>query len=143
MEVAAGGTVVWQYPSVLRSLEPRYPGVREPTPSGNTLITDSNNRRILEVDSASPPKIVWMHKTATRTTQRNTGPTRAIRLANGHTLIAEPFTDQVVEIDGTPQQNIVYVHGGLGVAGKGTNELNQAYDAKVVGDFTGLTPPSL
>ena len=50
---------------------------------------------------------------------------------------------QVVEIDGTPLQSVVYTHGGLGVAGNGTNELNQAYDARVVGDFTGLTVPSM
>jgi hypothetical protein len=143
LEVAADGTVVWQYPGVVDTATLDGPAFASRLPSGNTLITDSLNNRVVEVDSASPANVVWTYGTATRSAQGMMTPTRAVRLADGHTLVTETFVDQVIEIDGTPQQNVVYTHGGFGVAGNGANELNQAYDAKVVGDFTGLTPPSL
>jgi outer membrane protein assembly factor BamB len=143
LEVATDGTIVWQYPVAVDTSVLDAPAFASRLPSGNTLIADSNNNRVLEVDSASPPNVVWTYETAPRATQGMTTPTSAVRLANGHTLVTEPFVDQVIEIDGTPQQNVVFVHGGLDVAGKGMNELNQAYDARVVGDFTGLTAPSM
>jgi len=46
---------------------------------------------------------------------------------------------QVIEID--PNQNIVFSQGTIGVPGNGFDLLNAPYDAKVVGDYTGLTPP--
>jgi PQQ-like domain len=143
VEVATDGSIVWQYPVVVDTASLDGPAFASRLPSGNTLITDSNNNRVLEINSANPPIVVWTYETATRTTQGMMMPSSAVRLADGHTLVTEPFADQVVEIDGTPQQNVVYTHGGLGMAGNGTNELNQAYDARVVGDFTGLTAPSM
>ena len=143
VEVTTDGAVVWQYPGVIDTATLDTPAFASRLPSGNTLITDSNNNRILEVGPGNVPNVVWSYRTATRTAHGNTSPTRAIRLANGHTLVTETFEDQVVEIDGTPQENVVYTHGGLGIASNGANGLNQAYDAKVVGDFTGLTPPSM
>jgi hypothetical protein len=46
---------------------------------------------------------------------------------------------QVIEIN--PSGYIVFSQGQIGVAGTGFNELNAPYDAKVVGDYTGLTQP--
>jgi len=66
-------------------------------------------------------------------------PTRAVRLKNGNTLISDQFNHQVIEVD--PSGNIVFSQGQIGVAGNGFNELNAPYDAKVVGDYTGLTAP--
>ena len=66
-------------------------------------------------------------------------PSRAVRLANGNTLISNQFDNQVIEVD--PQKNIVFAQGRLGVAGSGFKELNAPYDAKVIGDYTGLTLP--
>jgi hypothetical protein len=143
VEVATDGSVVWQYPAVVDTASLDGPAFASRLPSGNTLITDSNDNRVLEVDSANPPIVVWTYETATRSTQGLMTPTSAIRLVDGHTLVTEPFVDQVVEIDGTPQQRVVYTHGGLGAAGNGTNELNEPYGARVVGDFTGLTAPSM
>jgi hypothetical protein len=45
----------------------------------------------------------------------------------------------VIEVD--PAKNIVFVQGMIGVIGNGFNLLNGPYDAKVVGDYTGITPP--
>ena len=107
-------------------------------PNGNTLITDSNNNRILEV---TPTKqIAWSYYTNARSgSVANPQPTRAVRLANGNTLISDQFNHQVIEVD--PSGNIGFTQGQIGVAGTGFDELNGPYDAKVVGDYTGLTPP--
>jgi hypothetical protein len=120
--------------------------------NGHTLITSSNNAIILEVDNAG--NVVWSYNTAARVlTGTNPGgttsavdggnptplPTRAVRLANGDTLISDQLNHQVFEI--TMGGQIVYSYGQLNVAGNGAGQLNGPYDAKRVGDFTGLTPP--
>lgn len=46
---------------------------------------------------------------------------------------------QVIEIN--PKGTIVFSQGQIGVAGTSFNQLNAPYDAKVIGDFTGLTAP--
>jgi hypothetical protein len=66
-------------------------------------------------------------------------PTRSVRLNTGNTLISDQFNMQVIEID--PGQNIVFTQGNIAKAGKGFDMLNAPYDAKVIGDYTGLTPP--
>jgi hypothetical protein len=106
--------------------------------NGDTLITDSNNNRILEVDTGG--NVVWTYYTNTRSgSVSNPLPTRAVRLKNGNTLISDQYNMQVIEVD--PDQNIVWSQGEVGVSGTGFNMLNGPYDAKVVGDYTGLTPP--
>ena len=106
--------------------------------NGDTLITDSNNNRILEVDAGG--NVVWTYYTNTRSgSVSNPLPTRAVRLKNGNTLISDQYNMQVIEVD--PDQNIVWSQGEVGVSGTGFNMLNGPYDAKVVGDYTGLTPP--
>jgi len=62
-----------------------------------------------------------------------------VRLKNGHPLISDQFNHQVIEIDFAG--NIFFAQGRIGVSGNGFNLLNAPYDAKVIGDFTGLTPP--
>ncbi len=61
----------------------------------------------------------------------------------GTTLISDQFNHRVVEVDRAG--NIVKTFGNLNSAGYGPSNtqqgLNGPYDAKVVGDFTGLTPP--
>jgi hypothetical protein len=66
-------------------------------------------------------------------------PTRALRLRNGDTLISDQFNDRVIEINGAG--TIVFQQGALNAPGNGFNQLNGPYDAKVIGDFTGMTPP--
>jgi hypothetical protein len=107
-------------------------------PEGNTLITDSNNSRIVEVTPDGG--VAFQYFTNTRAgSVAMPLPTRAVRLRNGNTLISDQFNMQVIEID--PDQNIVFTQGQIGVAGTGFDQLNAPYDAKVVGDYTGLTPP--
>jgi len=117
--------------------------------NGNTLITDSNNSRIVEVDSHD--QIVWQFVTNTRPGSIPAPlPTRAVRLRNGNTLISDQFNNQVIEVNHEMPAEIVFTQGKIAgppantPPGNGFDELNGPYDAKVVGDFTGLTrPPKL
>jgi outer membrane protein assembly factor BamB len=104
--------------------------------NGNTLLTDSNNSRIVEVNAAD--QVVWQFQTDTGTNPSPL-PTRAVRLRNGHTLISDQFNHRVIEV--TRQGRIVFTQGVLNQLGIGGRLLNSPYDAKVIGDYTGLTPP--
>jgi hypothetical protein len=110
--------------------------------NGDTLITDSNNNRIVEVDAGD--KIVWQYATNGATgSNSNPLPTRAVRLADGHTLISDQFNHRVIEV--SHAGHIVASYGTLNTPGYGTRNANQGlsgpYDAKAVRDYTGLTPP--
>ena len=109
-------------------------------PNGDTLITDSNNNRVVEVDSHD--RVIWSYATNTQAgSNPNPLPTRAVRLAKGPTLISDQFNHRVFAVG--RQGVILQQFGNLNVAGYGaastTAGLNAPYDAKVIGDNTGLT----
>jgi hypothetical protein len=107
-------------------------------PNGDTLITDSNNSRIVEVNTND--HMVWQYLTNTQKGSNTSPlPTRAVRLRNGDTLISDQFNDRVIEINHSGK--IVFQQGRINISGAGHGLLNAPYDAKVVGDYTGLTPP--
>ncbi len=107
-------------------------------PNGHTLITDSNNSRIVEVDKHD--NVVWKYFTNTDPMSNpSPAPTRALRLRNGDTLISDQFNDRVIEV--TKAKSIVFQMGTLNQPGIGNGLLNAPYDAKVIGDYTGITPP--
>jgi hypothetical protein len=119
--------------------------------NGHTLLTDAGNSRAVEVDAND--HVVWQYVT-------NTGslsiaaplPTRAVRLRGGDTLISDQFNNRVIRV--SPFKHIVASYGLPLVGGSGAigdnvgynlhttqRGLYSPYDAKVNGDFTGLTPP--
>jgi hypothetical protein len=118
--------------------------------NGDTLLTDAGNSRAVEVDANDA--VVWQYITNTDTNSVPAPlPTRAIRLKNGDTLISDQFNNRVIRV--SPAGQIVASYG-LPLAGGdpiGNNVgydlhttqkgLYSPYDAKVVGDYTGLTPP--
>jgi hypothetical protein len=111
-------------------------------PDGHTLLTDSNNNRIVEVDAAD--HAVWQYVTNTAAGSNPAPlPTRAVRLRDQTTLISDQFNHRVIQVDRAGV--IVRSFGHLDVPGFGSRStqqgLNAPYDAKVIGDFTGLTPP--
>jgi len=111
-------------------------------PNGDTLLTDSNNSRAVEVDRSD--KVVWQYVTnAEHGSNTSPLPTRAIRLANGNTIISDQFNHRVILVD--QAGNLVTSYGSLNAPGYGTQNTSQGlygpYDAKVIGDYTGLTPP--
>ncbi len=64
-----------------------------------------------------------------------------MRLSNGDTLISDQFNEQVIEVNHVTKAQIVFREGKIGVSGDGPGVLNAPYDAKQIGDYTGLTPP--
>jgi len=119
--------------------------------NGDTLLTDSGNSRIVEVDKND--KIVWVYFTNTDPLSiADPLPTRAVRLRNGDTLISDQFNNRVIRIN---KAGDILQSFGLPLAG-GSNPLGSnsgygtgstqeglyaPYDAKVIADYTGLTPP--
>jgi len=118
--------------------------------NGDTLLTDAGNSRAVEVDAHD--NIVWQYYTDTDPFSVLAPlPTRAVRLKNGDTLISDQFNNRVISVN--PSGQIVASYG-LPLAGGGAignnvgydlkttqKGLYSPYDAKVVGDYTGLTPP--
>ncbi len=115
-------------------------------PNGDTLITDAGNNRAVEVDAND--NIVWQYYTNTEPNSlANPAPSRALRLSNGDTLISDQFNNRVIRIDSAG--NILAYYGlplangnNIGYDTTTTqNGLYAPYDAKIIGDYTGLTPP--
>jgi hypothetical protein len=70
-------------------------------------------------------------------------PTRALRLKSGNIIISDQFSDRVISID--PQRNIVATNGNIKSPRYVVDNTSQGSfapcDAKVVGDYTGITTP--
>jgi hypothetical protein len=137
IEVDRNHNIVWQYGSPTgNALSGAAFASR--LPNGNTLITDSNNSRIVTV--TADKSVVFVYETNDRPGSMEMPlPTRAVQLANGNILISDQFNDQVIEINS--EKEIVFSLGMIQVDGNGFNQLNAPYDAKVIGDYTGLTRP--
>jgi hypothetical protein len=118
--------------------------------NGDTLLTDSGNARIVEVNAND--QVVWQYFTATDPKSVAAPlPTRAVRLRDGDTLISDQFNNRVIRIK---HNGKILASYGLPLAGGGAignnagydqhstqQGLYAPYDAKIVGDYAGLTPP--
>jgi hypothetical protein len=116
--------------------------------NGNTLITDAGNARAVEVDASDA--VVWQCVTnGEPNTNPAPQPSRAIRLSDGSTIISDQYNNRVIVVDHATPCHILRSYGlpldAGSNTGYGTDDadqgLNGPYDAKVVGDYTGLTPP--
>jgi hypothetical protein len=138
IEVTPSGQIAWSYGTPTDTTTLNAPAFASRLDDGNTLISDSGNNRAVEVTAEG--QVAWQFVTNARTgSVANPAPTRAVRLRSGGTLISDQFNDQVLLVD--DDGRLVKAFGGLAVAGNGPAQLNAPYDAKVVGDFTGLTLP--
>ncbi|HEY1786624.1 MAG TPA: hypothetical protein VGJ73_00645 [Verrucomicrobiae bacterium] len=115
-------------------------------PNGDTLLTDTSNARAIEVNAKD--QIVWQYYTDTAPLSIAAPlPTRAIRLRNGDTLISDQFNNRVIQVN--MAKKIVADYGLLLNDGNNVGYdvhttqagLYAPYDAKIIGDYTGLTPP--
>ena len=137
IEVTRSHHIVWSYGSP-NGTQLSGAAFASRLPGGRTLITDSNNNRILIVTHAK--KVVFAYNTTKRKgSMAMPLPTRAVMLRDRNILISDQFNDQVIEIN--MHKHIVFAQGKIQVDGHGFNLLNAPYDAKVIGDYTGLTPP--
>jgi hypothetical protein len=110
--------------------------------NGNTLITDSNNNRIVVVDPND--KVLFQYFTnQQKGSNANPLPTRAVETKAGDILISDQFNQRVILID--LASNLLAQYGNLNASGFGTTSTQEGlfapYDAKVIGDYSGLTPP--
>jgi len=138
IEVTRKHAIVWSYGSPSDTTTLNGAAFASRLRNGDTLITDSNNNRVVEVTMSK--KVVFTYATSMRSgSTAQPLPTRAVRLSDGNTLISDQFNDQVIEIDS--RKRIVFTQGAIQSDGSGFDRLNAPYDAKVVGDFTGLTRP--
>jgi hypothetical protein len=127
------------------------PGFASRLPNGDTLLTDSGNARVVEVDSNDVP--VWQFYTDTDPRSvLAPQPTHAVRLTNGDTLIVDQVNNRILKVNMAGKIIMAY---GLPLARGGVigdnfadgidstqQGINWPYGAKVIGDFTGLTPPT-
>lgn len=118
--------------------------------NGDTLLTDAGNSRAVEVDASD--NVVWQYVTDTNALSVAAPlPTRAVRLHNGDTLISDQFNNRVIRVS---HAGVIVASFGLPLAGGGAlgnnfgydlhstqQGLYAPYDAKIIGDYTGLTPP--
>lgn len=149
IEVTRDGEIVWQYGSGDPNINDPVSGVAFASrlKNGHTLITDSNHARIVEIDTDK--NVVWEYFTNTDPNSNQRGgtgplPTRALRLRNGNTLISDQYNHRVIEVN--PAKEIVRSFGRINMLGYNTGSvadggLNSPYDAKRIGDYTGITPP--
>lgn len=137
IEVNRNQQIVWQYGNPSDTSILNGPGFASRV-GLDTLITDGNNSRVIEVNPSG--EVVFTYYTNARPGSVSApAPSHAVRLYNGNTLISDQINNQVIEVD--PQGNIVFSQGEVNVAGTGFNQLNWPYDAKMIGDYTGLTAP--
>jgi outer membrane protein assembly factor BamB len=140
IEVNRAHQIVWHYGNPTDTSIIHGAAFASRLPNGDTLVTDTGNSRVLEVTPGK--KVVWKYITNTRPgSVAEPLPTRAVRLANGDTLISDQFNGQVIEVNHAEPAEIKFSQGMIGVAGTGFDQLNAPYDAKQIGDYTGLTPP--
>ena len=142
IEVTRGHNIVWQYPAVPDTSLLSGAAFASRLPNGDTLITDSNNNRVIEVNMAGVVR--WSYVTNTQAgSNASPLPTRAIRLRDGDTIISDQFNNRVIVVD--PSGATERQDGILNTVGYSTTTttagLFAPYDAKVVGDYTGLTKP--
>jgi hypothetical protein len=149
IEVTRSHEIVWQYGSGDPSINAPVSGVAFASrlENGHTLITDSNHARVVEIDKHK--NVVWEYFTNTDPNSNSRGgtgplPTRAVRLENGNTLISDQYNHRVIEVN--PEKEIVRTFGRINSLGYNATSvhrggLNSPYDAKRIGDYTGLTPP--
>ena len=116
-------------------------------PNGDTLLTDAGNSRAVEVNAND--QVVWQYFTDTSPLSIPAPvPTRAMRLKNGDTLISDQFNNRVIQVNKAKRHcrqimacrwmTEITVGYDLNTTQKGQYA---PYDAKVIGDYTGLTPP--
>lgn len=118
------------------------PGFASKLPNGKILITDGGNNRIIIVDHNDT--VVFEYFTNTQKgSNPNPAPSHAVMTQDGHIVISDQINERVIVID--KKMHIVHQYGLLNQPGYGTSNTQQGidwpYDAKVIGDWTGLTQP--
>jgi len=134
IEVSKKCNILWQYGDPADTNILSGPTYACRLKHDRTLITDSLNNRIIEVGEDGSN--IFTYVTSERSDSvAQPYPNRAVRLKKGNTLISDQFNHQVIMVN--TNGDVVFTYGTIG-----TNDvLNAPCDAKVVGDYYGLTSP--
>lgn len=133
------------------------PAFASELPDRQILVSDSGNNRIITVDSTDTVRFQYLTNTQAGSNP-NPAPTRAVLASkdgngarvrpdgdqgNKRILISDQFNNRVVLID--MKGEILAQYGNLNQSGYGTSSTMQGlyapYDAKIIGDYVGLTRP--
>jgi hypothetical protein len=111
-------------------------------PGHTILISDSGNNRIVEVDRGD--NVMFQYATNTQAgSNPNPAPTRAVVGHGNQIVISDQFNNRVLVID--KKGNPLTQYGILNTIGYGTSSAQEGlyapYDAKVIGEYGGLTRP--
>ena len=111
-------------------------------PNHQLLVSDSSNNRIITLDQNDNVKFQYFTNTQAGSNP-NPLPTRAVAARGNDILISDQFNNRVILIN--KEQNLLVQYGNLNTIGYGTTSTQQGlyapYDAKVIGDYKGLTRP--
>jgi len=118
--------IVWQHDAVM-------PWDAERLASGNTLIAETGNNTVLEINTTTK-EIVWQYGTGTAGSDPGQldSPVDAERLPSGNTLITDRNNHRVIEVNSTGA--IVWQYGTTGTSGSGYDQLNNPMDAERLSD---------
>lgn len=113
----ATGRIVWSYGEFKVSGSDaghlNRPHSAQRLANGDTLICDSENQRVIEVDMAK--RIVWSYGTGVAGSGPGqlANPNSSVRLANGDTLISDSDNARVLEVDASGRLFRIYGAGGI------------------------------
>ena len=118
------------------------PGFASKLPNGTILVTDGGNNRIVILDQND--NVVFQYYTnKQKKSNSNPAPSHAIMTLEGNIVISDQINERVIVID--QKGHLLHQYGLLNAPGYGTSNTQQGidwpYDAKVIGDWTGLTQP--
>ena len=118
------------------------PAFASKLPNGKILVTDGGNNRIIMVDSNDT--VVFEYFTnKQKGSNPNPAPSHAVMTQDGNIVISDQINERVIVID--KKMHVIHQYGILNTPGYGTSNTQQGIDwpndAKVIGDWTGLTLP--
>jgi hypothetical protein len=111
-------------------------------PNGNILVADGGNNRVITLDSNDAVQFQYVTNLQDGSNP-NPAPSQAVETKDHRIVISDQFNDRVITV--SLKGNLRQQYGNLNQPGYGTMNASQGlfapYGAKVIGDYTGLTPP--
>jgi hypothetical protein len=111
-------------------------------PNGQVLVTDGGNNRVITLDKSDTIKFQYVTNTQ-QGSNSNPGPSQAVKTMKGNFVVSDQFNNRVIVVNS--KQALLRQYGNLNASGYGTTNAEQGlfapYAAKIIGDYTGLTPP--
>jgi|SRR5215469_4045971 len=119
-----------------------FPAFASLLPDKTILVADGGNNRVIRVDKND--NVIFEYDTNKQSgSNPNPLPSRAIAARGNDIVISDQFNDRVIVID--KNGNLLTQYGNLNMSGYGTSNTQQGlfapYDAKVIGEYKGLTKP--